>query len=88
VTLGPAVQDEAANDGDDSPADGIEGDHAGQHECEDHEGRAAFPVAVSPCVHDCADADENRSGEDDSAGLGEPKPVTEPCPVGADSRHG
>ena len=43
----PEAQDEAANDSDDSAADGIVGDHGGQHECQDDQGCAALPVAVS-----------------------------------------
>jgi hypothetical protein len=48
MTLGPTVRDPTANDTDDSPADGIQGDHADQHECEHHQGCAALPVAVGP----------------------------------------
>ena len=48
----PTVQDETANNSDDSPADGIQRDHADQQECEHHQGCAALPVAVSPCDHD------------------------------------
>jgi hypothetical protein len=50
------VQDET-NNSDDSPADGIQGDHADQQECEHDEGCAAHPVAVSPCDHNSGDAD-------------------------------
>jgi hypothetical protein len=35
VTPEPSALDETANDSDDSPADGIKGDHTGQHECQD-----------------------------------------------------
>ena len=49
MTPGPTVQDEAANNGDDSPANGIQGDDAGQQECEHHQGCAALPGTVSPC---------------------------------------
>ena len=57
MTPGPTVQDETANNSDDSPADGIQRDHADQQECEHHEGCAALPVAVSPCDHDSRNAD-------------------------------
>jgi len=69
---------------DDSPADGIQCDHAGQHECEHHEGCAALPVAAGPRVHESSNADEKCNGEEDSAGLGEPKPVPEPAPISSD----
>jgi hypothetical protein len=51
------VQDETANKSDDSAADGVQGDHAGQQECEHHEGCAALPVAVSACDHNPGNAD-------------------------------
>ncbi len=38
----------AASDGGNSTADGIQGDHAGQQERDHHQGCAAFPVTVSP----------------------------------------
>jgi hypothetical protein len=57
MTPAPTVQDEAANNSDDSPADGIQGDHAAQQECEHHQRRAALPVAVSPCDRDSGKAD-------------------------------
>jgi hypothetical protein len=52
----PTVQDETANNSNDSPADGIQRDHADQQECEHHQGRAALPVAVSACDHNCRNA--------------------------------
>jgi hypothetical protein len=79
--------DETANYSDDSPADGVQGDHADQHECEHYEGCAALPVAVGPCVYKSGNADEKCDGEDDSARLGESKPVPEPFPIASDSRH-
>ena len=82
----PTVQDET-NNSDDSPADGIQGDDADQQECEHDEGCAALPGAVSPCVHNSGNADWKSSGEEHSAGLGEPKPVTEPSPIASESRH-
>ena len=82
-----AAQDETANNSDDSPADGIQGDHADQQECQHHEGRATLTVAVSACVHHSCNADQNCNGEEHSAGLGEPKPVTEPSPIASESRH-
>jgi hypothetical protein len=36
MTPEPTNQDETANNSDDSPADGIQGDHAHQQECEHH----------------------------------------------------
>jgi hypothetical protein len=42
---------------------------------------------VSPCVHHSSDADEKCNGEEDSAGLREPKPVPEPSPIASDFRH-
>jgi hypothetical protein len=87
MTPEPTVQDQTANNSDDSPADGIQGDHADQHECEHHQGCAALPLAVGPCVHNSGNADEKCNGEEDSAGLGEPKPVPEPSPIASDFRH-
>jgi hypothetical protein len=85
----PETTDQTANNTDDSPADGIQGDHADQHECEhEHDqGCVALPVAVGSCVHKSGNADENCNGEEDSAGPGEPKPVPEPSPIASDSRH-
>ena len=51
MTPEPKNQDEPANNSDDSPADGIEGDHGGQHECQDDQGCAALPVAIGLCEH-------------------------------------
>ena len=87
MTPGATVHDETANNSDDSPADGIQGDHAEQQECEDHQRGPALTVAVSACDHDCANADQKCNGEEHSAGLGEPKPVTEPPPIASESRH-
>jgi hypothetical protein len=42
---------------------------------------------VSPCDSNSGNADQKRNGEDHSAGLGEPKPVTEPSPIASESRH-
>lgn len=58
MTPVPTIQDETADDGDDSPADGVQRDHADQQECEHHEGRAALALALSPCDHDSRNADE------------------------------
>jgi hypothetical protein len=54
---GPTVQDEAASKSDDSPADGIQSDHADQQECEHDEGCATLPGAVSPCDRNSGNAD-------------------------------
>ena len=88
MTPGPTVQDEAANNSYDSPDEGIQGDHADQQEREHHQGCAALPVAVSPCGRNPGNADQKRSREEHSAGLGEAKPVTEPSPIASKSRHG
>jgi hypothetical protein len=87
MTPGPTIRDETANDSDDSPADGIQGDHAEQQECQYHQGCAALPGAVSPRDRNCGNADQKRTREEHSAGLGEPKPVTEPAPIASESRH-
>ena len=87
MTPEPTIRDETANDSDGSPADGIQGDHPDQQECEHHKGGAALTVAVSLCGHNSDNADQKRNGEEHSAGLGEPKPVTEPCPIASESRH-
>ena len=87
MARGPTVHDETANNSDDSAADGIQGDHADQQECEHHQGSAALTVALSPCDHHSGNADQKRTGEDHAAGLGEPKPMTEPSPIASGSRH-
>jgi hypothetical protein len=71
------------------PADGIQGDHADQQECEHNEGGAGatLTVAVSPCDDNSGKADQKCKGEQHSAGLGEPKPVTEPSPIASESLH-
>jgi hypothetical protein len=69
MTPRPTVQDQTANDRNDSSADGIQGDHADQHQCEHHQGCAALPVAVGPCVHKPGNAHEKCNGEENSAGL-------------------
>ena len=79
--------DETANNSDDSAADGIEGDHAGQHECQHNGGRATLPVALGASEHDSRDAEENCDGEDRAAGLREPKPMAEPSPIRSESSH-
>jgi hypothetical protein len=57
MTPEPTVQDETTNKRDDSAADGVQGDHADQQECEHHQGCAALPVAVSACDHNLGNAD-------------------------------
>ena len=37
LTAACAIRDETANNSDDSPADGIQGDHADQQECQHHQ---------------------------------------------------
>jgi len=56
MTPEPAVQ-ETTDESGDSAADGIQGDHADQQECEHHQGCAALAVAVSACDHDLGTAD-------------------------------
>ena len=87
MTPGLTVRDTTANNSDDSPADGIQGDHAEQQECEHHEGGATLTVAVCPCDQHCGNADQKGNGEQHPAGLGEPKPVTEPAPIASESHH-
>jgi hypothetical protein len=48
----PTPHNESASNSGDSAADGIEGYHAGYHECQHDEGCTALPVAVSPSEHD------------------------------------
>jgi hypothetical protein len=69
MTPEPEAQDETATNSDDSPADGIEGDHGGQHECQDHQGCSALPVPMSLCVQHPGAADQQRGGEQGSAGM-------------------
>jgi hypothetical protein len=57
MTPEPEAQDEAANNSEDSAADCIERDHSGQHECQDDQGCAALPVAVSACDHHLGSTD-------------------------------
>ena len=57
MTPEPTVQDETTNKNDDSAADGVQGDHADQQECEHPQGCAALPVAVSPCDLNLGNAD-------------------------------
>ena len=87
MTPEPTVQDETANNSDDSPADGVQGDHADQQEREHHQRGAALTVAVSPRDPHSGNADEECDGEEHPAGLGEPKPVPEPSPIPSMPRH-
>ena len=57
MTAGPTVQDETANKSDDSAADGVQVDHAGQQEREHYQGCAALPIAVSARDHHLGNAD-------------------------------
>lgn len=86
-TPAPAVQDATANNGDDSPTDRIEDDHAEQQECEHHQWSAALTVAVKPRDRHLGNSEEKCNGEQDSAGVGEPEPVTEPGPIAMQYRH-
>ena len=87
MTPESTIRGETANNSDDSSADGIQGDHADQQECEHYQRGPTLTVAVSPCDDNSGNADQNCNGEQHSAGLGEPKPVTEPVPIASDSRH-
>jgi hypothetical protein len=87
MTPEPTVQDETTTKRDDSAADGVQGDHADQQEREHHQRCATLPVAVSARDRNLGNADQKRNGEKHSAGLGEPKPVTEPPPIASESRH-
>ena len=78
MTPGPTVQDAAANNSDDSAADGIQCDDANQQEREHHEGCTPLPVAAGPRDRNAGNADEKRTGEQHASGLGEPKPAAEP----------
>jgi hypothetical protein len=53
----PTIRDETANKSDDSAADGVQGDHCSQQECEHDQGCAALSVAVSTCDHNPGNAD-------------------------------
>ena len=87
MTPEPTVQDETANNGDDSPAERIRGDDAEQQEREHHQGCATLPCAVKPRDRNSGNADQKRDREDQPAEPGEPKPPTEPSPVASESRH-
>ena len=87
MTLRPTLWAQPAHDGDDSPADGIQDDHADQQECQHHHGSAALAGAVKPCEHDCGNADQQRTREEHSAGWGEPEPMSEPSPIASGPGH-
>ena len=86
-TPGPAARDETACNSDDSTADGIEGNHTGQHERQDNARRATLTVAMGAYEDDFRDPEEERRGEQRSAGLREPKPTAEPSPITSQQRH-
>ena len=87
VTPEPAVQDETACNSDDSTADGIECNQAGQQERQDNAGCATLPVALRAYEDDFRDPEEERGGEQRSARLREPKPTAEPLPIASQQRH-
>jgi hypothetical protein len=87
MTPEPTARDETACNSDDATADGIEGNHTGQHERQDDGGSAALPVALGANEHDFRDAEENCDGEEGSAGLREPKPMAEPSPIASQQSH-
>src|ERR1700678_2165626 len=76
-----------AYNSDDSTADGIEGNHSGQQERQDNAGCATLPVAVGAYEDDFRDPEQERSGEQRSAGRKEPKPTAEPSPISSQQRH-
>jgi hypothetical protein len=83
----PTARDETACNSNDATADGIEGNHTGQHERQDDGGSATLPVALGAYEHDFRDAEENCDGEERSAGLREPKPMAEPSPIASQQSH-
>ena len=83
----PTARDETACNSDDSTADGIEGNHTGQHERQDDRGSATLSVALGAYEHDFHDAEENYDREERSAGLREPKPMAEPSPIASQQSH-
>jgi hypothetical protein len=87
VTPEHTARDETARNTDDSTADGIEGNHTGQHERQDDGGSATLLVALGAYEHNFRDAEENCDGEKRSAGLREPKPMAEPSPIASQQSH-
>jgi hypothetical protein len=87
MTPDPTARDETTCNSDDSTADGIEGNHTGQHERQEDGGSATLPVALGAHEHDFRDAEENYDGEERSAGLREPKPMAEPSPIASQQSH-
>jgi hypothetical protein len=87
MTPEPTARGETARNTDDSTADGIEGNHTGQHERQDDGGRATLAGALGASEHDSRDAEENCDGEERSAGLREPKPMAEPSPIASQQSH-
>jgi len=66
------MREEPANNSDDAPADGIQGDHAEQQERQHNQRGAALSGAVSPCDRHFGSADEQCTGEEHSSELGQP----------------
>ncbi len=83
----PTARDETACNSRDSTADGIEGNHARQHERQNDGGSATLPVALGAYEQDFCDAEENCDGEERSAGLREAKPRSEPPPIASQQSH-
>ena len=50
-------------------------------------GCAALPVAMSLSEHNPGAADQKCGGEEHSAGVREPEPLTEPSPIASESSH-
>jgi hypothetical protein len=87
MTPKPTAQRETACNNDDSTADGIEGNHTGQHERQDNAGRATLQVALRAYEDDFRDPEEECCGEQRSARLREPKPTAEPSPIALQQGH-
>ena len=87
MSLEPTIRVETANNSDDPPSDGIQGDDPDQQERQHHQGCAALPVAVNPRDHHFDTADQQCTGEEHPAGPGKAKPATEPSPIASESGH-
>ncbi len=87
MPAGPSARDKTARNSEHSTAEGIEGNHARQHERQDDGGSATLPVALGAYEDDFRNAEENSGGEERSAGLREPKPIAEPSPVASQQSH-
>jgi hypothetical protein len=87
MSLLPTAREETATNGEDSPADGIEGNHTGEEERQDDGRRPTLPVTLDAREHDLRSAEDKRNGEERPAGLREPEPTAEPLPVASKQGH-